>query len=118
MKFLHLLSSEASQSIGLHCRRDHSNSTADGFSSPGLKPTESSNLRFRGWNNQMFETDSLLEPYVLKDECKIQDGSWHQSHFFFHTQESHQLPIVDIVEIPTPGPNVQRHIEVGPVCFL
>lgn len=71
MKFLHLLSSEASQSIGLHCRRDHSNSTADGFNSPGLKPTESSNLQFRGWNNQMFETDTLLEPYVLKDECKV-----------------------------------------------
>ena len=49
---------------------------------------------------------------------QIQDGSWHQSSFFFHTQDSRQLPIVDIQEFPSMQPNSQRRIEIGPVCFL
>lgn len=49
---------------------------------------------------------------------QIQDGSWHQSRFFFHTQDSRQLPIVDIQEFPTSQPNSQQHIEMGPVCFF
>lgn len=49
---------------------------------------------------------------------QIQDGSWHQSRFFFHTQDSRQLPIVDIQEFPTSQPDSQRHIEIDPVCFL
>lgn len=204
MKFLHLLSTEASQSITLHCLND----------SPyvplytGAVHKENTTLRFRGWNRQMFEKDTLLEPHVLQDECKvtcgtkkwmnksfvladsshlqvsvtgnlyrgqswfsgssmmlpffcwgnwfnilqhiaikpykyetyfvkcgtyitwlifslsssffcqIQDGSWHQSRFFFHTQDSRQLPIVDMQEFPTSQPSGQRHIEIGPVCFL
>lgn len=49
---------------------------------------------------------------------QIQDGSWHQSRFFFHTQDSRQLPIVDIQEFPTSQRNSQQQIEIGPVCFL
>lgn len=118
MKFLHLLSTEASHSITLHCLSDPPYDTTDNFSSSGPIPKENTRLRFRGWNKQMFEKDTLLEPHVLQDECKIQDGSWHQSRFFFHTQDSRQLPIVDIQEFPTSQPNSQQHIEIGPVCFL
>uniref|UniRef100_A0A3Q4HVC8 Fibrillar collagen NC1 domain-containing protein n=2 Tax=Neolamprologus brichardi TaxID=32507 RepID=A0A3Q4HVC8_NEOBR len=116
MKFLHLLSSEASQSITFHCLSYQPSSTADSFSSSGHK--ENTRLRFRGWNKQMFEKDTLLEPHVLQDECKIQDGSWHQSRFLFHTQDSGQLPLVDIEEFPTSQISSQRNVEIGPVCFL
>uniref|UniRef100_A0A672HC84 Fibrillar collagen NC1 domain-containing protein n=2 Tax=Salarias fasciatus TaxID=181472 RepID=A0A672HC84_SALFA len=118
MKFLHLLSTEGSQSIMLHCLSDPPYGTADSLSHAEPTHTENSRLRFRGWNKQMFEKDTLLEPHVLQDECKIQDGSWHQSHFFFHTQDSRQLPIVDIQEFPNPQLNSQRRLEIGPVCFL
>uniref|UniRef100_A0A3Q3FF86 Fibrillar collagen NC1 domain-containing protein n=2 Tax=Labrus TaxID=30799 RepID=A0A3Q3FF86_9LABR len=112
MKFLHLLSAEASHGITLHCLND----PPHGSAGPGLQ--ENGTLRFRGWNKQMFEKDTVLEPHVLQDECKIQDGSWHQSRFFFHTQDSRQLPIVDVQEFPTSQPNGQQHLEIGPVCFL
>lgn len=118
MKFLHLLSTEASQGITLHCLSDPPYSTTDSFSSTAHTHTDNTRLRFRGWNKQMFEKDTLLEPHVLQDECEIQDGSWHQTRFFFHTQDSRQLPIVDIQELPTSQLNSQRHIEIGPVCFL
>uniref|UniRef100_H3C031 Fibrillar collagen NC1 domain-containing protein n=1 Tax=Tetraodon nigroviridis TaxID=99883 RepID=H3C031_TETNG len=118
MKFLHLLSTEASQSILLHCLNDLPGRPPDSVGSTGSASHENSTLRFRGWNKQMFEKDTLLEPHVLQDDCKIQDGSWHESHFFFHTQDSRQLPIVDIQTVPAPRPSTRRHIEVSPVCFF
>ncbi|TKS74238.1 Collagen alpha-1(XXIV) chain [Collichthys lucidus] len=107
MKFLHLLSTEASHSITLHCLNDPPYGTTDSFGSARSTVQENTTLQFRGWNKQMFEKDSLLEPHVLQDECKIQDGSWHQSRFFFHTQDSRQLPIVDVQEFPPSQPNTQ-----------
>ncbi|KAF7660023.1 hypothetical protein LDENG_00290070 [Lucifuga dentata] len=118
MKFLHLLSTEATHSITVHCLIDPPYGTTDSFSSTSPEPYENAKLRFHGWNKQVFEEDTLLEPHVLQDECKIHDGSWHQSHFFFHTQDSRQLPIVEIQEIPASQAHSQRHTEVGPVCFL
>ncbi|CAB1437518.1 unnamed protein product [Pleuronectes platessa] len=121
MKFLHLLSTEARHSITLHCLNDPPNVPADGFTSTSTGPVhhENTTLRFRGWNKQAFEKDTLLEPHVLQDECKIQDGSWHQSRFLFHTQDSRQLPIVDVQDLtPTSSPDSRQHLEIGPVCFL
>uniref|UniRef100_A0A668A8U9 Fibrillar collagen NC1 domain-containing protein n=2 Tax=Myripristis murdjan TaxID=586833 RepID=A0A668A8U9_9TELE len=118
IKFLHLLSTEASHSITVHCLSDPPYGTTDSFSPAGPITKQNTQLRFRGWNGRMFEQDTLLEPHVLQDECKIQDGSWHQSRFLFHTQDSRQLPIVDVQELSASQPHSQRHIEVGPVCFL
>lgn len=70
MKFLHLLSTEASQNITLHCLSDPPYGTTDGFSS-GPIHRENTRIRFRGWNKQMFEKDTLLEPHVLQDDCKV-----------------------------------------------
>lgn len=76
MKFLHLLSTEASHSITLHCLNDPPYGTADSFSSSGsMEPHENTTLRFRGWNKQTFEKDTLLEPHVLQDECKVMSGT-------------------------------------------
>ncbi|KAG7272158.1 hypothetical protein CRUP_010227, partial [Coryphaenoides rupestris] len=50
MKFLHLLSTEASHSITVHCLTDPPYSAADTSSTSGPIPTGSSPLRFRGWN--------------------------------------------------------------------
>uniref|UniRef100_A0A7N9ARA5 Fibrillar collagen NC1 domain-containing protein n=2 Tax=Mastacembelus armatus TaxID=205130 RepID=A0A7N9ARA5_9TELE len=118
MKFLHLLSTEASHVITLHCLNDPPFSTTDSLSSTRSIHKENTTLRFRGWNKEIFEKDTLLEPHVLQDECKIQDGSWHQSRFRFHTQDSRQLPVIDIQESPPSQPDSQRRIEIGPVCFL
>lgn len=71
MKFLHLLSTEASHSITLHCLSDPPYGTTDSFSASGPIPKENIRLRFRGWNKQMFEKDTLLEPHVVQDECKV-----------------------------------------------
>ncbi|TNN47180.1 Collagen alpha-1(XXIV) chain [Liparis tanakae] len=98
MKFLHLLSAEASHSVTLHCLNDPPHGAV------GAAPPQNAALRFRGWNKQT---------------CEIQDGRWHQSRFFFHTQDSRQLPIVDIQEFPTSRSNSsERYIEISPVCFL
>ena len=71
MKFLHLLSTEASQSIAVHCFNEPPYSTADSFSAGGPIPQEDPPLKFRGWSGQMFEADTLLEPHVLQDECMV-----------------------------------------------
>lgn len=49
---------------------------------------------------------------------QIRDGSWHQSRFLFQTQDTHHLPIVDVQGLVPSSPGDQRHLEVGPVCFL
>ncbi len=75
MKFLHLLSTEASHSITLHCLNDPLYGTTDNFSSMGSIPQDDNTFRFRGWNKQIFEKDTLLEPHVLQDECKVMSGT-------------------------------------------
>ncbi|CAL8347145.1 unnamed protein product [Gadus morhua 'NCC'] len=118
MKFLHLLSMEASHGITVHCLTEPLYNTAVNSSANRHIPIVRSHLRFRGWNGQIFEKDILLEPHVLQDGCKVQDGSWHQSLFSFQTQDSRQLPITDIQELTSSQPPSQQHIEVGLVCFL
>lgn len=67
MKFLHLLSTEASHHITLHCK----NQPSDGFGSTRSTPQEDTSPRFSGWNKQTFEKDTLLEPHVPQDDCKV-----------------------------------------------
>lgn len=71
MKFLHLLSSEASQNITFHCQNDPSLTAKDTFSSTEPLHIENSRLRFQGWNKQMLEKDTLLEQHLIQDECKV-----------------------------------------------
>lgn len=82
MKFLHLLSTEASHSITLHCLTDPPSGTADGLSSAGPTPEHNTRFRFRGWNRQMFEKDTLLEPHVLEDECKVSSSTPLMEFFY------------------------------------
>lgn len=118
IKFLHLLSSEASHSITVRWLIDPPHGTTFGTHSNGPIPSDITTLRFLGWNKQLFQKGTLLEPKVLRDERKIQDGSPHQSHFLFHTQDSCHLPIVDIQDLPASKPNSLLEVENGPVCFL
>lgn len=94
MKFLHLLSTEASHSITLHCLNDPYGTT-NSFSSAGSVPQENITLRFRGWNKQMFEKDTLLEPHVLQDDCKVRrkTENWLSS-CFSKTKQMWQLNVV------------------------
>lgn len=71
MKFLHLLSTEANQSILLRCLNDPPRDPPDSAGSTGAAPHENATLHFHGWNKQMFERDTLLEPQVLQDDCKV-----------------------------------------------
>ena len=78
MKFLHLLSTEARHSITLHCLND----PPDGFTSPGPGHKGNTTLLFRGWDKQAFEKDTLLEPHVLQDECKVTGRTTSDSLWF------------------------------------
>ncbi|CAB1332206.1 unnamed protein product [Coregonus sp. 'balchen'] len=94
MKFLHLLSTEVSQDITFHCLSEPPFSPTDTYSANGPgQEYQDRPPRFRGWNGQMFEADTLLAP--LLDECK----------------DSYELPIVDIQEPPSSQLNHLRHLE-------
>lgn len=108
MKFLHLLSITATQTITVHCYNDPETVVME---TPHL-------LRFWGWNGHVFEEHSPLRPHVLLDNCEIRDGNWHQSRFMFKAQDTYQLPILNIQGADPSHPTDQRHLEIGPVCFL
>uniref|UniRef100_A0A8C5TWA9 Fibrillar collagen NC1 domain-containing protein n=1 Tax=Malurus cyaneus samueli TaxID=2593467 RepID=A0A8C5TWA9_9PASS len=111
MNFLHLLSSEATHSITVHCL----NTPMWGLNKAGGRKTS---VTFKGWNGQIFKANTLLEPKVLLDECMIADGSWRKTQFLFHTQDTDQLPVVQVNALPHLKPGQQHFIESGPVCFL
>uniref|UniRef100_A0A8D0HJK9 Fibrillar collagen NC1 domain-containing protein n=1 Tax=Sphenodon punctatus TaxID=8508 RepID=A0A8D0HJK9_SPHPU len=111
MNFLHLLSSEATHTITVHCL----NTSVWGTNETDAQTTPTG---FKGWNGQMFAANTLLEPKVLTDECMIQDGSWHKTQFLFHTQDTNQLPVVQVHTFPHLKPGQQHYIESGSVCFL
>ncbi|XP_054141470.1 collagen alpha-1(XXIV) chain-like [Melozone crissalis] len=111
MNFLHLLSSEATHSITVHCL----NTPMWALTTAGGQKTS---VTFKGWNGQIFKANTLLEPKVLLDECMIEDGSWHKTQFFFHTQDTNQLPVVQVNALPHLKPGQQHFIESGSVCFL
>ncbi|KAI5609246.1 collagen alpha-1(XXVII) chain B isoform X2 [Silurus asotus] len=115
MKFLHLLSVEATQSISLHCYSEPGSTSIPSFSSS----SSSSSVLFHGWNGQVVERSSIPHHHVLQDECGVRDGRWHRSRFLLHTQDPTLLPILDVqgFQAQSTGPE-QRHLEVGHVCFL
>ncbi|GCB75668.1 hypothetical protein scyTo_0020385, partial [Scyliorhinus torazame] len=112
MNFLHLLSSEAVQTITIHC-----------LNFPVWKNTSNNDsyansMRFRGWNGQIFKANTISQPKIIRDGCKIQDGTWQQTQFLFHTQVVDRLPIVEIQGLPRLSPAKQYRVEIGLVCFL
>ncbi|GAB1288216.1 Collagen alpha-1(XXIV) chain [Apodemus speciosus] len=108
MNFLHLLSSEATHTITIHC-----------LNAPRWTSTQAVlPISFKGWNGQIFEENTLLEPQVLSDDCKIQDGSWHKAKFLFHTQNPNQLPVTEVQNLPHLRTEQKHYIESSSVCFL
>uniref|UniRef100_A0A4W3J7W0 Fibrillar collagen NC1 domain-containing protein n=2 Tax=Callorhinchus milii TaxID=7868 RepID=A0A4W3J7W0_CALMI len=112
MNFLHLLSSEAVQHIIIHCLN-----VPVWTDRQSDKPFKQA-VMFKSWNGQMLKPGGQFLPEVLLDNCWVQDGRWHQTHFFFHTQEPNQLPIIGVYNLPQRKPGIHYHLEVGPVCFL
>ncbi|MBN3322403.1 CRA1B protein, partial [Atractosteus spatula] len=112
MNFLHLLSSEAVQHIIIHCLNVPV--WREGKSD---QPSKNA-VAFRAWNGQMIKAGGPVVPDVIQDDCRIQDGRWHQTHFVFHTQDPNLLPIVNVYNLPVTKPGLHYHLEVGPVCFL
>uniref|UniRef100_F7FYR1 Fibrillar collagen NC1 domain-containing protein n=2 Tax=Monodelphis domestica TaxID=13616 RepID=F7FYR1_MONDO len=112
MNFLHLLSSEVIQHITIHCLNMSVWQQGTGQVSPHHA------VRFRAWNGQIFEAGGQFEPEVSSDDCKVQDGRWHQTLFTFRTQDPSQLPIVSVYNLPPATPGKQYRLEVGPACFL
>ncbi|CAH2310409.1 collagen alpha-1(XXIV) chain [Pelobates cultripes] len=104
MNFLHLLSSEVTHTLTMHCL----NSSVIGRDPP---------IIFKGWNGHMFEGNQSLEITVVQDECEIQDGAWHKTQFMFHSQETSKLPVVGIPTLSHLEED-QLYLENGPVCFL
>jgi len=64
--------------------------------------------------NLIFDVNLIFCLCVLQ----IQDGSWHKTQFFFHTQDTNQLPVVQVHTLPHLKPGQQHFIESGLVCFL
>ncbi|XP_061434769.1 collagen alpha-1(XXVII) chain-like [Lethenteron reissneri] len=134
MNFLHLLSTEAWQTITVHCLNSplHGNATAGPTAGPTTGPTTGSTtgsttaattagsgLRFRGWSGLIFGgAGGPLHPRVVRDDCSIQDGRWHQAEFSFETRKATLLPIVEVLNLPTSSTTSQTRLEVGPICFL
>uniref|UniRef100_A0A8D2KKL3 Fibrillar collagen NC1 domain-containing protein n=1 Tax=Urocitellus parryii TaxID=9999 RepID=A0A8D2KKL3_UROPR len=112
MNFLHLLSSEVTQHITIHCL----NMTV-WQETTGRTPAKQA-VRFRAWNGQIFEAGGQFRPEVSMDGCKVLDGHWHQTLFTFRTQDPQQLPIVSVDNLPPASPGKQYRLEVGPACFL
>uniref|UniRef100_A0A4W4H7P3 Fibrillar collagen NC1 domain-containing protein n=2 Tax=Electrophorus electricus TaxID=8005 RepID=A0A4W4H7P3_ELEEL len=112
MNFIHLLSSEAVQLLTIHCLN-----MPVWAAGPSRAPSPSA-MHFKAWNGQMIEARGLIQPDLLKDECWMTDGRWHQTQFRFQTQEPGLLPIVDVLNLPSAKPGSSYHLEVGPVCFL
>uniref|UniRef100_A0A8C2VNX2 Fibrillar collagen NC1 domain-containing protein n=1 Tax=Chinchilla lanigera TaxID=34839 RepID=A0A8C2VNX2_CHILA len=112
MNFLHLLSSEVTQHITIHCL----NMTV-WQEGPGHTPAKQA-VRFRAWNGQVFEAGGQFRPEVSVDDCKVHDGRWHRTLFTFRTQDPQQLPIVGVDNLPPASSGKQYRLEVGPACFL
>lgn len=112
MNFLHLLSSEVTQHITIHCL----NMTV-WQEGPGQAPAKRA-VRFRAWNGQIFKAGGQFRPEVPMDGCKVQDGRWQQTLFTFRTQDPQQLPIVSVDNLPPASSGKQYRLEVGPACFL
>lgn len=112
MNFLHLLSSEGTQHITIHCL----NMTV-WQEGPGRSSARQA-VRFRAWNGQVFEAGGQFRPEVSMDGCKVHDGRWHQTLFTFRTQDPQQLPIVSVDNLPPVSSGKQYRLEVGPACFL
>lgn len=69
MNFLHLLSSEVTQHITIHCL----NMTV-WQEGPGQAPAKRA-VRFRAWNGQIFEAGGQFRPEVSMDGCKVTRSS-------------------------------------------
>lgn len=65
MNFLHLLSSEVTQHITIHCL----NMTV-WQEGTGQTPAKRA-VRFRAWNGQIFEAGGQFRPEVSMDGCKV-----------------------------------------------
>uniref|UniRef100_A0A8C2FGB5 Fibrillar collagen NC1 domain-containing protein n=1 Tax=Cyprinus carpio TaxID=7962 RepID=A0A8C2FGB5_CYPCA len=112
MNFIHLLSSEAVQIITIHCLN------VSVWAAGDSKTPSSSALYFKAWNGQIIESGGFIEPELIKDECWITDGRWHQTQFIFQTEDPNLLPIVEVYNLPSTKSGSHYHLEVGPVCFL
>uniref|UniRef100_A0AAR2LU75 Fibrillar collagen NC1 domain-containing protein n=2 Tax=Pygocentrus nattereri TaxID=42514 RepID=A0AAR2LU75_PYGNA len=112
MNFIHLLSSEAVQLLTIHCLNVPVWATA------ASRPPSPNAVLFKAWNGQMIQAGGLIQPELLKDDCWMTDGRWHQTQFQFRTQDPNLLPIVDVLNLPSAKPGSNYHLEVGPVCFL
>lgn len=71
MNFLHLLSSEGTQHITIHCL----NMTV-WQEGPGRSSARQA-VRFRAWNGQVFEAGGQFRPEVSMDGCKVTVGAPH-----------------------------------------
>lgn len=69
MNFLHLLSSEVTQQITIHCL----NMTV-WQEGTRQRPARQA-VRFRAWNGQIFEAGGQFRPEVSMDGCKVSLGA-------------------------------------------
>jgi len=114
LKYLGLLSSEASQNITIHCR-----DTAVWFNrvSGGYE----SAMKFRGMGDQVFQQtklESKFTPRVLgTDNCAYLSKAWKQTVLEFSSRKFIRLPIVDFTPALSSNSNTGFGIGLGPVCF-
>ncbi|XP_006814339.1 collagen alpha-1(XXVII) chain-like [Saccoglossus kowalevskii] len=112
MNFLHLLSSEVTQGVKVHCNN------------VSVWRNSGHSVKFKGWDGKVYEYGSHgnQDIKIDYDGCRTLDGTWGMTHFTFRTQDVTQLPIVDVIVGGYSShsghvPDSTVKIEIEPVCF-
>ncbi|XP_065370004.1 collagen alpha-1(II) chain-like [Calliphora vicina] len=112
MRFLQLLSPNATQKITFHCK----NTVAYGDDD---KTSSRKGLKLLAWNDAELkpEGSQLLRYEADIDDCRRRSSNWEKTIIIYTTDKPQRLPIVDIAIRDVGELNQQFRIELGPACF-
>jgi len=112
LTFLRLLSDRAKQTITYHCK----NSVA--WYNEKFKHYEHS-IKLMGDNGIELHASSSnkFKPRILRDDCRVKDGTWRKTVVQVDTHKTHRLPVNDIAVYDIGDKEEEFGVEIGPVCF-
>lgn len=101
LKMMRLLSTRCRQNITYHCKNSHSD------------------VRVKTDNNRVMDVKkaSTLHTLIIKDECMVKDGKWHESVFEMSSRKLEYFPLQDVAVKDIGDKGEEFGMEIGPVCF-